>query len=70
MIKAIVQLLTGLINFLPASPFSAMLQGLEFPYLGYVNWFIPFDIFLKLIGGWLTCMALYYVYQTIRSKLK
>lgn len=70
MISAIVQLITGLLNFLPVSPFTSMLAGLEVPYLGYLNWVIPFDVFLKLISAWLPCMAAYYIYQTIRSKLK
>ena len=71
MVGAIVQLLTGMVSMLPASPFAEMLDSIEeIPYLGYLNWLIPFDRFVPLMGGWLVCMGTYYLYQNVRTKLE
>lgn len=70
MIEAVVKLLTGLISILPASPFTSLLKTIDgLSALNFLNWFVPFDIFIVLMESWLTCMAIWYVYKTVSTKV-
>ena len=55
-----------LIEILPKSPFYYFDANPEVKQvLRYLNWFIPIDTMLSITEGWLTAIALYYVYQWI-----
>lgn len=67
--------LKAILGLLPDSPFSAALDSLAAnttvrQMLGYFNWFIPVYLFVPILGLWLTCVAVYYVYQVILRWLK
>lgn len=71
MLDVVFDILTALINILPASPFIAYVkyaEGIEL--LGYLNWFVPFDIFAVMLESWIACMAIYYAYRMSRSSMK
>lgn len=34
-------------------------------YIGYINWFIPVESMITIATGWLSCIAVFYVYQVI-----
>lgn len=57
----ICNLLIAIINFLPNSPFEALLKQVEdMEYLGFVNYFIPFDFCVIALNSWLVCVGVYY----------
>jgi hypothetical protein len=39
--------------------------GFITPYLGYINWFLPFGQMLAFTGAWLTAVLIYYAYTII-----
>ena len=60
-----------LLSVLPKSPFSDLLNTFSnIPYLGWVNWFIPFRDFIYIGGLWLTVIGLFYIYQIIMRWIK
>lgn len=69
MIEIIQSVLSILYNLLPNSYISQFLNESPFSddILGYLNWFVPFDIAQKMVITWMGCMVSYYVYQMIRS---
>lgn len=57
---------TGIISFLPGSPFKALVQSFSnIPYLSYLNWFVPITEMLAVLEAWLAVVAVFYVYQAI-----
>lgn len=54
-----------LYDLLPESPFQGFLTTLEPKYLAYLNWFIPFDIFLQMTSDWLACILAYYLFRMV-----
>lgn len=60
-----------LLQFLPKSPFIGFLNGMaEIPYLGWVNWLIPFKDFMLIGTAFLGAVTLFYLYQVIARWLK
>lgn len=58
--------LEWVLQFLPLSPFTAVIDELEsVPYLGYINWLVPVGRFLKIGAAWLAAIVLYYMYSII-----
>ena len=58
--------LDAVLYLLPDSPF----QKIELPailkdYLGYINWFIPFQLMSRTLLVWLSAIIVYYAYQSI-----
>ncbi|WP_095176012.1 MULTISPECIES: hypothetical protein [Blautia] len=71
MLDVVFNILTALINILPASPFLAYAKFAEgIDLLGYLNWFVPFDIFALMLESWIVCMGLYYSYRISKSSMK
>lgn len=69
-LKAIGETVSGigekLIEILPKSPFYYFDANPKVKQiLCYLNWFIPIDIMLSITEGWLTAIALYYVFQVL-----
>ncbi len=67
------QLLEGLFSLLPNSPFSPFITFIQFDFeydvLGMVNWFIPFDMFEKILEVWLSALTAYFGYCYIQGTL-
>ena len=64
LLNALTDFANTLLSVLPKSPFS------NIPYLGWVNWFIPFRDFIYIGGLWLTVIGLFYIYQIIMRWIK
>ena len=66
--------INGLISLLPNSPFMAIHNLLDnsviAPYLGYINWIVPFDFAVQAFTLWAVSMAVYYVVSIALRWLK
>lgn len=61
----------GLVQLLPLSPFTSIINALEsMPYLQYINWFIPFGTMVKISAGWLVAIGLHYAYSIVMRWVK
>lgn len=59
--------LCALISKLPQSPFSELLAGIgDIPFLGFVNYFIPFDFAVTALSVWAPCMLAWRVYRLVK----
>lgn len=68
-IKAVGIVITTIINILPTSPFL-LVDNIELPYLSELNWVIPFNLFLSILGYWIGAIAVYYGVQIILRWVK
>ena len=60
-VNLICDLLIALINILPNSPTDVLLSQIgSMEYLGFVNYFIPFDFCAIALNSWLVCVGIYY----------
>ena len=69
--RALEKFKSFLMAVLPHSPFQqyiAQWQGLR--WLGWLNWFIPVKLCLRIFASWLACLALYYLYRIILRWVK
>ena len=57
---------TGIINFLPGSPFRRF-QGMigDIPFLAELNWFFPVSEVIVVLEAWLAVITIYYTYSAI-----
>lgn len=70
MLEAVIRVIAGLMSFLPASPFTSVLETVDgFTALNFLNWFIPFYIFAGITEAWLIAIGSYYLYRIIRNKI-
>lgn len=70
---ALVSFAVSVVELFPQSPFSVLndLASSEFyEWLQMLNWFVPINTFVAILEGWLTCVALYYVYQVVLRWVK
>ncbi len=70
---SLVSFAVSVIELFPTSPFTILneLSNSEFyEWLQMLNWFIPVGTFVSILEGWLTCVAVYYVYQIILRWVK
>lgn len=70
---ALVDLAVSVIELFPASPFTVLdeLSNSEvYEWLRMVNWFVPIGTFVSILEAWLTCVAVYYVYQIVLRWIK
>ncbi len=59
--------LCSLISKLPASPFQGLLAGIEeIPFLGFLNYFIPFDFAVTALSAWAPCVIAWRLYKLVR----
>ena len=66
-----VALTTFVLALLPTSPFRGVANTISnIPYLQYLNWFFPVTECIAVLEVWLTCVAVYYVYQAIMRWVK
>lgn len=69
----LVSFAVSVIELFPASPFTVLdeLSSSEvYEWLRMVNWFIPIGTFVSILEAWLTCVAVYYVYQIVLRWIK
>ena len=53
-------------TILPLSPFRPYIDKINLTgYMGYINYFIPVGIMVDILGAWITCMGLFYLYSII-----
>lgn len=58
-------------SVLPVSPFAPYIDQVKnFPYLRYINWFVPVSEILAVSATWLTAVILFYVYSIILRWIK
>lgn len=58
----------GLFSILPDSPFRPYIKQLgEFDFLGYLNWFVPFDSCVTITELWVAAVFIYYNYDKIKE---
>lgn len=70
---ALISFAVGVVELFPASPFTVLdeLSNSEvYEWLRMVNWFIPIGTFVGILEAWLTCVAMYYVYQIVLRWIK
>lgn len=61
----------ALATVLPTSPFKGFLEAFsDIPYLGWLNWFVPFRAACTVFAAWLVCYALYLLYSIAMRWLK
>lgn len=72
----IIDFLTKLFEKLPQDPFVSFLRSLNEsldPYLGYLNWFIPFQTMANITAAWAVAViaanALMYLYNIFIKKI-
>ena len=65
------QFAEGIASILPTSPFTPYIEAFgDIPYLGWLNWFVPFRAASKIFVGWLGAIALFYLYSIVMRWLK
>jgi hypothetical protein len=72
MISLIAAFLRKLLSFLPDFEVKTYIDnalGSLSAYMGYLNWLIPFNVFLDILVIWCECMSLYFTFITGRAFL-
>lgn len=70
---ALVDLAISIINIFPTSPFVVLdeLSNTEiYEWIQMLNWFVPISSFVAILEAWLSCVAVYYVYQIVLRWIK
>ena len=61
----------ALLSVLPHSPFTKYIDAIQAsPYLGYVNWFFPINVFLVMTNAWLLAIGVFYAFRIIGKWIK
>lgn len=60
----------SIINFLPGSPFQALIPAFSLPYLSYLNWFLPITEMLAVFEAYLAVLAVLYLYKALMKFIK
>lgn len=69
----LVDLAISIINIFPTSPFVVLdeLSNTEiYEWIQMLNWFVPISSFVAILEAWLSCVAVYYVYQIVLRWIK
>ena len=65
------QLLDWVLALLPTSPFRSFIEACgEFPYLGWLNWFVPVGQIIAIGEAWLVAIGLFYMYSIVLRWIK
>ena len=62
--------LSRIYDLLPDSPFQTLFDGklgVLNGMLGWLNWFIPFDLCFKITEIWVVAIAAYYLFNIIKK---
>jgi hypothetical protein len=58
-------ILNAVLHLLPDSPFHFTLSPEVQNILGYVNWFVPFDLICPILFVWTNAVLVYYAYRVV-----
>lgn len=67
------ELLAYVVSVLPSDPFISYIDSLNSSistYIGWLNWFVPFDLFIKIFIAWLGSISLFYIWMTLARWVK
>lgn len=67
MIDLLKSFFLGIYNMLPDSPFQYFFDAVDFDFVHWLNWFIPFDICFKITEIWVTAIAAYYLFSIVKK---
>lgn len=68
--NALNDMLGWILFMLPDSPFKLLSKSPISQYLGYINFFVPVDFILSILGAWISAIAIYYGYKIILAWIK
>lgn len=68
--NALNEMLGWILFMLPDSPFKLLSKSPISQYLGYINFFVPVDFILSILGAWISAIAIYYGYKIILAWIK
>lgn len=71
--SSLINLAISIIDIFPTSPFVILdeLSSTEiYSWIQMLNWFIPVTSFVGILETWLSCVAVYYVYQVVLRWIK
>lgn len=71
--SGLIDLAIAIISIFPTSPFVILdeLSTTEiYDWIQMLNWFIPISSFVAILEAWLSCVAVYYVYQVVLRWIK
>lgn len=64
----LVEWLADALNICPFEDWITMLEGFD-TGLGWLNWFIPVDAIINLMGAWAAALLIYYVISLASNKV-
>lgn len=75
MVDSIIKFINKIIGLLPADPFTEYIRSVsdffsENQIMGYVNYFIPINIFVDILQKWIVAVGVYIVVRSIVKALK
>ena len=63
--------LSWVYGLMPTSPFAPFISKIaDFPYLNYLNWFVPVKQLIIIGNAWLVAIFLWYFYGIVLRWLK
>lgn len=71
--SSLINLAISIVEIFPTSPFVILdeLSSTEiYSWIQMLNWFIPVTSFVGILETWLSCVAVYYVYQVVLRWIK
>lgn len=70
LISCIGKILNVIFSILPPSPFNIIDNSPIAEYLGYINYFVPFDEAINILQVWIVAVGIYYIYQVALRWIK
>lgn len=70
LIKALGGILSIIFKILPPSPFSLLDNSVIKPYLGTINYFVPFSEAILILEVWTVSIGIFYLYQIVLRWIK
>lgn len=64
-------IISSVLDLLPSSPFQALQRSIDVsPFMGALNWIVPFGTFVSILQAWLTAIAVWYVWRLVLRWVK
>lgn len=67
MLNIIKELFSKIYDVLPSSPFQTFWDNVNFDFVGWLNWFIPFDICFQITEIWAISIAAFYLFSIVKK---
>jgi hypothetical protein len=61
---------SAIFSILPNSPFRLLDSTPIAPFLSTINYFVPVSEILDILGVWIACIGVYYLYQIVLRWIK